>query len=180
MWVSIEPLCKHVCLCAHCNECIRICRDWISPLQIWLKMSFNVFWGFCESLVRPKMTLSVFSMPGVFGKRKKKVLPCSGYIYIYNPKSCLVIFARITVLIHWALKKLIKHTHAHIEKKRKNKQTNKQKIHPSSFLGGEQKDSSLCSSRPTQCHGWCSNLRHPQAKHGSAGLEIINRTCVAL
>ena len=27
MWMSMEPLCKRVCLCAHCNECISIGRD---------------------------------------------------------------------------------------------------------------------------------------------------------
>ena len=52
-WMSIEPLCKHVCLCAHYNEYIIIGRDCISPLQIWLAMSLNVYFGFCESLVPP-------------------------------------------------------------------------------------------------------------------------------
>ena len=41
---------KHVCLCAHCNEYTVIGRDCISPLQIWLKMSSNVYFVFCESL----------------------------------------------------------------------------------------------------------------------------------
>ena len=30
MWMSMEPLCKRVCLCAHCNECISTGRDWIN------------------------------------------------------------------------------------------------------------------------------------------------------
>ena len=51
--MSIEPLYKDMCLCAHCNEYVIIGRDCISPLQIWLKMSLNVYFGVCESLVPP-------------------------------------------------------------------------------------------------------------------------------
>ena len=53
MWILIQPLCKHVCFCAHCNEYLTSGRDCISPLLIWLKMSLNVYFGFCESLVPP-------------------------------------------------------------------------------------------------------------------------------
>ena len=53
MWMSIKPLCKHMCSCVHCNEYIIIGKDCISPLQIWLKMSLDVYFGFCESLVPP-------------------------------------------------------------------------------------------------------------------------------
>ena len=42
-----------MCLCRHGNEYIIIGRDYISPLEIWLKMSLNVYFGFCESLVPP-------------------------------------------------------------------------------------------------------------------------------
>ena len=62
MWMSIGPLCKHVCLCGHCNECIIIGRDCINPLQIWLKMSLNVCLVLCESLVPPlKGAVGLFS-----------------------------------------------------------------------------------------------------------------------
>ena len=53
MWMSMEPLCKHVCLCAHCNECISTGRDLISPLEMWMKMLLNVCLGFCESPCSP-------------------------------------------------------------------------------------------------------------------------------
>ena len=62
MWMSIEQLCKRVCLCAHCNEYISIGRDWISQLQIWQKVPLNVCLGFCESLVPPlKWAVGLFS-----------------------------------------------------------------------------------------------------------------------
>ena len=51
MWMSIELLCKHMCVCAYCNEYIIIGRDCISPLQISLKMPLNVCFGFNESFV---------------------------------------------------------------------------------------------------------------------------------
>ena len=58
----MEPPCKRVCLCAHCNECISIGRDWIIPLEIWMKMPLNVCLGFCESLVPPlKGAVGLFS-----------------------------------------------------------------------------------------------------------------------
>ena len=55
MWMSIQPLCKHMCSCVHCNEYIIIGKDCISPLQIWLKMSLNVYSGFYEPLIVPPL-----------------------------------------------------------------------------------------------------------------------------
>ena len=53
IWMSIELLCKHVCLCTQRNEYMIISRDCISPLKIWLKISLNVYFGLCEFLVPP-------------------------------------------------------------------------------------------------------------------------------
>ena len=62
MWMFTEPLCKHMCLCAHCNEYIIIGRNCICPLQTWFKMSLDVYFGFCESHVLPvKEAAGLFS-----------------------------------------------------------------------------------------------------------------------
>ena len=53
MWVSIVPLYKHVCLCAHCNEYVSIGRDCIRPLQMWLIMSLYIYFRLYESVVPP-------------------------------------------------------------------------------------------------------------------------------
>ena len=55
IWMSIELLCKHMCLCRQRNEYMIISRDCISPLKIWLKISLNVYFGICEFLVPPLM-----------------------------------------------------------------------------------------------------------------------------
>ena len=46
MWISVEPLCKHVCLCAHCkcNEYIITGRDFISPLDLAEDVVECIFW----------------------------------------------------------------------------------------------------------------------------------------
>ena len=60
IWMSTEPLCKHMCLCRQCNEYMINSRDCISPLKIWLKISLSVYFGLCESLVPHWRSTSTF------------------------------------------------------------------------------------------------------------------------
>ena len=56
VWMSMEPLCKRVCLCAHCNECISIGRDWIIPLETLDEDAIEclswVLWVSCSPIER--------------------------------------------------------------------------------------------------------------------------------